>query len=108
MVTVIGRRIMIVRERKQLIQWDFLERGHAQNLQKIIERKLHGQVLLDNRHERVNRDGHPYLRPHGILRRSVKRLDPKIIFNPAEEQFDLPAELVEFGDRQGGLKKIVR
>lgn len=98
---------MIIREHKQLIQWDFLERGYAQNLQEIVERKLHGQVLLDDRNERVNRDSHPNLGPHGIFRRTVKRLDPKIIFDPTKEQFDLPAELVEFGDRQGGMKKVV-
>jgi hypothetical protein len=34
---------MIGRFRKQLIQWKFLERRHAQNLQKSIERKLQGQ-----------------------------------------------------------------
>ena len=90
---------MIVRKRKQLIQWDFLERGHAQNLQEIVERKLHGQILLDDRDERINRDGHPNLRPNRVLRRPVKRLDPKVLFDPAEEQFHLPAELVELGDR---------
>jgi hypothetical protein len=51
LVSVIGYRIMIVRKRKQLIQWDFLERGHAQDLQKIVERKLHGQIFLDDRDE---------------------------------------------------------
>ena len=95
---------MIVRKRKQLIQWDFLERGHAQDLQKIVERKLHGQILLDDRDERINRDGHPNLRPNRVLRRPVKRFDPKILFDPTEKQFHLPAELVEFGDRQGGQK----
>ena len=74
---------MIVRKRKQLIQWDFLERGHAQDLQEIVERKLHGQILLDDRDERINRDGHPNLRPNRVLRRPVKRLDPKILFDPS-------------------------
>jgi hypothetical protein len=99
---------MIVRKRKQLIQWDFLERGDAQNLQKIVKRKLHGQILFDDRDERINRHGYPDLRPHRVLRCSVKRLDPEILFDPPEEQFNLPAELIELGDRLGGLKKVVR
>jgi len=99
---------VIVRFGKQLIQWDFLECCHAQNLQKIVERKFHVHLLLDDRDERVNRDGHPDLRSYRVLRSPIKRLDPQVLFDPAEEQFDVPAELVEFGDRQRGLKKVVR
>ena len=93
---------------KQLIQGDFLERRHAQNLQKSVELEFQRQPLLDDRDERVNCDGHPDLRPHGVLRCPIERLDPQVLFDPAEEQFDLPAKLVELGDRQGGLKKVVR
>ena len=98
---------MIVRKRKQLIQWDFLERGHAQNLQKIVEREVHGHFFLDDRNERINRHGDPDLRPHRVLRRPIKRLDAKILLDPAEKQFDSPAEFVELGDRQRRLKKVV-
>jgi hypothetical protein len=98
---------MIVRKRKQLIQWDFLECRHAQNLQKIVERKVHGHFFLDDRNERINRDGDPDLRPYRVLRRSVKRFDPKILLNPAEKQFDTPAEFVELSDRQRRLKKVI-
>jgi len=98
---------MIVRKRKQLIQWDFLECSHAQNLQKIVEREVHGHSFLDDRNERINRHRYPDLRPHRVLRRSIKRLDAKILLNPAEKQFDAPAEFVEVGDRQRRLKKVV-
>jgi len=98
---------MIVRKRKQLIQWDFLERGHAQNLQKIVEREVHGHFLLDDRDKRINRHGDPDLRSHRVLRRPIKRLDAKILLDPAEKQFDAPAEFVELGDRQRRLKKVV-
>ena len=92
---------------KQLIQRDFLERRHAQNLQKSVEREFQRQPLLDDSDERVYCDGHPDLRPHCVLRCPIERLDPQVLFDPAEEQFDLPAKLVEFGDGQGGLKKVV-
>jgi hypothetical protein len=98
---------MIVRKRKQLIQWDFLEGGHAQNLQKIVEREVHGHFFLNDRNERINRHGYPDLRPHRVLRRSIKRLDAKILLNPAEKQFNAPPEFMEFGDRQRRLKKVV-
>jgi hypothetical protein len=99
---------MIVHFRKQLIQWKFLKRRHAQNLQKSVERKLQGQPLLDDRDKRVNCDGHPDLGPDGILRRPVKRFNPQVLFDPTEEQFDLPAELIELSDHQRGQKKIIR
>lgn len=99
---------MIVCFGKQLIQWDFLKCGHAQNLQNIVEWGLQVDPFPDDRDEGVNRDGHPDLRSYRVLRCPVKRFDPQVLFDPAEEQFHLPAELVEFGDGQRGLKKVVR
>jgi len=52
--------------------------------------QIHGQLLLYDRNECVNRDRHPDLRPDGVLRRPVKRLNPQVLFDPTEEQFDLP------------------
>ena len=98
---------MIVRFRKQLIQRSFLERHNAQNLQKGVERDLQMQSLLDNRDEDINRNGHPNLRPHGVFRGSIERLDSQVLFDPAEEKFHLPAKFVELGDRQRGQKEIV-
>lgn len=99
---------MIIRKRKQLIQLDIIKGGQGQNLQKRVERKLHGQILIDDRNERLNRDRHPYLFPLHVIRRPVKRLDPEILFDPAEEQFDFPTKVTELGDRLGGQKKVVR
>jgi hypothetical protein len=104
---VVGHRLMIVRFRKQLIQRSFLECHHAQNLQKSVERDLQIQSLLYNHDEDVNRDGHPNLCPSGILRGPIKRLDPQVLFDPAEEKFYVLAKFVEFGDRQRGQKEIV-
>lgn len=93
----------MVRKRKQLIQWNFLECGHAQYLQKIVEWEVHGHFFLDDRNERINRHGYPDMRPHRVLRRSIKRLDAKILLNPAEKQFDAPAEFVEGMELDGAL-----
>jgi hypothetical protein len=99
---------MIVYFGKQLIQWNFLECGHAQNLQNIVEGRLHVHPFPDDRNKSVNRDGHPDLCSYSVLRCPVKRFDPKILFDPAEEQFHLPAELVEFGDCQSRQMKVIR
>ena len=96
------------RFRKQLIQRSFLERHNAQNLQKCVERKLQRQLLLDDRHEDISRDGDSDLRPYRVLRSSVERLDPQVLFDPAEEKLYLPAKFVEHGDGQRGKKKIIR
>jgi len=98
---------MIARFRKQLIQLSFLERHNAQNLQKIVERNMQIQSLLDNCDEDINHDGHPNLRPHCVFRGPIERLDPQVLFDPAEEKFHLPAKFVELGDRQRGQKEIV-
>jgi len=108
LVTVVRGRFIIVRFRKQLIQWGFLESHDAQNLKKSVERDLQVQLLVDNRDESVNRDRHPNLRPHGVLRSSIKRFDPQVLFDPTEEKLHLPAQFVKLGNGQGGQKKVVR
>jgi len=92
----------------QLIQGGFLEYRDAQNLQKGVEGDRHRQFLLDDGREDINRDGHPDLCLHGIFGSPVKRLDPEVLFDPTEEQLDLPAELVKQSDGQGGKGEVVR
>ena len=90
-----------------MIQGDFLERGHAQNLQKSVERQLDRQALLDNGHEHINRYGNPDLRLHRVLRSPIERFDPKVLFDPAKEQLNSPAQLIEQGDGQRRKDKII-
>lgn len=59
---------MIVRFAKQLIQSDFLERGHAQDLQQLVERELQVHPFPDDRDEGADCDGRPDLRSHRVLR----------------------------------------
>jgi len=101
-------RIPGVDFRKQLIQRDFLKRRHAQNLQKSVEGHLHCHFLFDDRDEHINAHRDPDLGPDGVLRCSIERLDPQVLFNPTEEQFDLPAELIEEGDASSRQVKVVR
>jgi hypothetical protein len=88
-----------------LIQRGFLERGHAQNLQKRVERQLERQAFLDDGHEHVNRDGNSDLRFHRIFRSPIERFDPKV--DPEKEQLNSPAQLIEQGDGQRRKDKII-
>jgi hypothetical protein len=94
--------------RKQLIQRSFLEHRNAQNLQKSVKRDLERQALLDDRGEDVDRDGDPDLSLNGVLRSPIERLDPKVLLDPSEEQFDLPAEFIKQSDGQCGQSEVVR
>src|SRR5665811_1014585 len=70
--------------------------GHAQ-----------AKLLLDDRHQHVDADGDPDLRPHGVLRGAVEALDAQVLLDPLEEQFHLPSAPVQGANRlepQGGAK----
>lgn len=92
----------------QLIQWGFLEYGDAQNLQKSVKRDRQRQSFFDDCREDVNRDGNPNLCLHGVFGGPVECLDPEVLFDPSEEELDLPAELIKQRDRQSGKGKVVR
>ena len=94
--------------RKQLIQRRFLEHRDAQNLQKGVKRDLERQALLDDRGEDIDRDGDPDLSLHGVLGCPIERLDPKVLLDPSEEQFDLPAEFIKQRDGQRGQSEVIR
>ena len=57
-------------------------------------------LLFDNGHQHVNGNGDPNLDLDSILGGSVKRFDTKVLLDPFEEQFDLPATSKQFGDSQ--------
>lgn len=43
-------------------------------------------------------EGHPDLRQHGVLRCSDEASQLEVLLDPLEEEFDLPAGLIEVGD----------
>ena len=56
------------------------------------------EMLADDGDQEVNAGGDPQLRLDGVLRRAQKRLDPQVLFDPFEKQFDFPSILVEAGN----------
>ena len=65
------------------------------------------KFLFDDSNQNVGRHGAPDLRLDGVLAVAQKLLDAKVLFDPLEEQFDLPTILVKCGDCQRGQNKIV-
>ena len=83
----------------------FLEYGDAQNLENGVEAQVQVQPLPDDGYQDVDRDGDPHLRLDCVLRDSEERLDPEMLLDPPEEEFDLPALLVQQGDAFWGKEK---
>jgi hypothetical protein len=65
------------------------------------------QTVFQNRDEQVNGDGAPDLSAHRVGRGAVKGFDAQMLFDPFEEEFDLPAAAVELGDGQGWNGEVV-
>ena len=85
----------------------FLEKGNAQDLQDFVETQLDPQLLLDEGNQYIDADRDPDLGLHGIRRGAIKGLDPKVLFDPFEEQFHLPAAFVDLGNGQSRKGEVV-
>ena len=57
-------------------------------------------LFFDNGYQHVNCNCNPNLGLDGILGGPIKRFDTKVLLDPFEEQFDLPATSKQFGDSQ--------
>ena len=65
------------------------------------------KFLLDDGNQHVSRHGAPDLRLDGVLAVAQELLDSQVLLDPFEEQFDLPAVLVECCDGQRRQDKVV-
>ena len=92
---------------KQLIHGGFLEDADAQDLENFVQSCRAAQAFFEQGDQRIDRHRHPELGANGIGAGAVKDLDPQVLFEPAEEQFHLPALLVKPRHRQGGQAKMV-
>src|SRR5258708_23851021 len=66
------------------------------------------EPLLDDGDEHVNRDRDPDLGFYSVLGSAEEALDPEMLFDPLEKEFDLPAALVERANGQRRELKLVR
>ena len=94
--------------RKRLQKRGILEKRDAQDLQDFAQTAVEFQFLLHDGHQHVHAHGNPDLRLDGVDRGPVERLDAKVLLDPLEEQFDLPAALVQLGDHECRQQEVVR
>ena len=59
---------------------------------------VQSKLLLDDRHQDIDADGDPNLRPHSVLGGAVETLDAQVLLDPLEEQFHLPSAPVQGAD----------
>lgn len=72
----------------------------ADDLQNSAHALLDPQGLIENGDHQVNADRDPDLRLYGVLAQPEEGLHAKILLDPLEEKFDLPACFVDFRNDQ--------
>lgn len=85
----------------------FLKSVHAQNLQDPGQTVVDGEGLFETGHEKVGADGDPNLGSDSIVGCAEEGLDPQVLLDPFEEEFDLPSALVDQRDSQCRDRKVV-
>ena len=65
------------------------------------------QTFFQDGDEQINGDGAPDLSAHRVGRSAVKGFDAQMLLDPFEEQFDLPAAMIELGDGQSRHGEVV-
>ncbi len=65
------------------------------------------QALLHNSNRDLGRNRDPYLFLDGVFCVAIKRFDSEMMFDPLEEQLDLPLLFVEGANRDGPQSKVV-
>ena len=80
---------------------------NAQNLQSSVESSGQLELLVKDRDYQIGADRNPDLGLHRVGARAVVMFDSQVAFDPAKEQLDAPAQLVEHGDRQSRNFQVV-
>lgn len=79
---------------KQLIDRDFLENVHAQNLQYPAQTFVDSMNLIETGDHQVNADCNPDLGANCVLSSAEEGFDAEVLFDPFEEEFDLPPAFI--------------
>ena len=93
--------------RKNLEKRGFVEQRETQNLQDFAERSVELQFAFHNRDQHIDADRGPDLSLHRVGARAVEGFDSQVLFDPFEEQFDLPSAFVQLSNRQGRQREVV-
>lgn len=87
--------------RQQFPQILAVERLQRHLLDHGVQGDLQAELVAEDRHQGVDRDGYPQLRLDRILRRAQEALHAQVLLDEFKKQFDLPALFVEIADGRG-------
>jgi len=73
----------------------------------LVEAALDSEPFADDGDQHIDADGDPDLGRYRVLAGSVERLDAQVHLDPAKENLDLPALLVDLRDGQCGQREVV-
>lgn len=79
----------------------------ADNLQNASQTFRDLMDFFETGHHEVNADCDPDLGFDGVLGRAEERFDAEVLFDPLEEEFDVPTALVERGNSRGRESEMV-
>src|SRR5665213_4173338 len=93
--------------RKEFLEWDLGKRVKRKDLDKGGEVGSDSELLASDCDREVGADRGPELDANCVGRGAVKGADPQTLFDPAEEQLDLPTLAIELRDRGCGKHPLV-
>ena len=93
---------------EQILDSVHSERRLAKDAHDFEDRPANFEVVLDDGNEAICDDGNVYLYPNGIFGFSPETFDLKMLLNPLEEQFHLPAIFVKQGNVLCTEEEVVR
>src|SRR5262245_43956824 len=85
----------------------FLEKRCGENLKDCVERMRESQLFFNDGDQNVDCHSNPDLGLHTVGGRAEKTFDTQVLFDPFEEQFDLPTLAINRCDGQSRKKEIV-
>ena len=65
------------------------------------------ELFLHDGYQHIHRQGDPDLSEDRVFGGAVERFDSQVLFEPAEEEFHLPAAAIQFGYSNGRNREIV-
>lgn len=90
--------VHVCHRNQEFLDGIFDQQGIAKDTHDFNDRSIQLEVMFDNGDETIRDDSDMYLYPDCIFRFAPKRFDAKMLFNPFEEQFNLPSIAVKKGN----------
>ena len=85
----------------------FREYIYADHLQHSAHALVDPAGLIENGHHQVCAHSDPDLGLHSVFAQAVEGFNAKVLLDPFEEEFDLPASFVDFRDHNGVDLEVV-